>query len=118
MKELFLICALSVQPVSFNHEPPTESKFNEADQAFYRFLHACSQSYGKNDIVVMSAPFDYVDFKMAMEKLAPGGFLVIEIGEWLGFRLALQVAHYERLPFMWRSYDVYRKPFGRIKASA
>lgn len=108
VNELFLIAALSVAPVSFNRH----ADFTQADQTFFRFLRACCPEVKGDEIVVMSMPFDYLTLKMGMERLAPGGFLLIEIGEWLGFRLHLQMSHYELLPFYWRTYSVYRKPFG------
>jgi hypothetical protein len=100
--------ALSPRPVASFHKD-----FTEADQALFRFLRAMLPTPGENDIVVLAQPFDYHDLVWRMAKTSPGGFLLVEIGEYLGFSNHLKRKGWELMPFHWREFWMYRKPMDR-----
>jgi hypothetical protein len=106
--------ALSPRPVASFHRD-----YTEADQALFRFLRATIQSPGENDIVILAQPFDYHDLVWRMAKTSHGGFLLVEIGEYLGFSNHLKRNRWELMPFHWREFWMYRKPMNhRMEASA
>lgn len=106
MKELFLVAALSLSPVSFKKPAHTE-----ADEAFYRFLRECMPSPGKDDIVMVFDPLDWDELFHAMRKLMPGGFIFVENSDPQVYRI-MKNWKFQRLPFLWRQFEVYRKPLG------
>jgi len=89
-------------------------EFNEADEALFRFLRECLPSPGANDIVIMSQDFDIHDLLTHMDRVFPGGFIFVE-GETPQIYRIMKNHHFSRMPFVWRSYEIYRK---RLEVSA
>lgn len=117
MNELFLIAALSVTGVSFQHSKTHEPMFTQADESFFRFLRECMPEPGHDDILFVHDPLDYEDLFYYMRKLLPGGFLFIENNDPAVYRI-MKNHHYQRLPFLWRTYEIYRRPVRNMEASA
>jgi hypothetical protein len=110
MKELFLIAALSAHPVSFNPPLGNETKFSEADKQFFAYLREYTNQESKTDIAMVSVPIEDAYLGQWFAVLDPGGFLIIKIGQLLGYELILQMANFQKLPFTWRGYQIWRKP--------
>ncbi len=103
--------ALCPKPVaSFRRE------FSEADQAFFRFLGAMGPDH-QDSIVIIDAPYNEKDLLHGVWWLQPGGFLLVN-GDFGQAMKYFKPRHWERLPFLWRDYQIYRKPLRRLEASA
>jgi len=108
MKELFLIAALATQPLFAPHE------YNQADRSLFTMLE--QYAWKHNSISLLSKGYDRVDLKMFMDRLTPGGFLFIELnGQAMKF---LRRRNFELMPFIWRSYSIYRKSMNGTRRSA
>lgn len=104
--------ALSPKPVASFHE-----EFTQADEAFFRFLRECIPNPTKDDIVMVSDPYDWDDLLLAMRRIIPGGFIFVDNTDPQVYRI-MKNHHFQRLPFLWRTYDIYRAPARSLKASS
>lgn len=104
--------ALCPKPVASFHE-----EFTQADEAFFRFLRECIPNPTKDDIVMVSDPYDWDDLLLAMRRIIPGGFIFVENNDPQVYRI-MKNHHFQRLPFLWRSYEIYRAPARSMKASS
>ena len=96
---------------------PDDGDLSQADSKFFRFLNRIAGE-DLGSIVVLPTEYNYHTLRYAMAFTKPGGFLLIEIGEWLGFRLLLQMEHWEMLPMLWGKASIYRKPNRPIGGAA
>lgn len=96
---------------------PPENKFRQADAEFFRLLNQIAGTE-PGSIVVLPEDYNFHGLKYAMKYTKPGGFLLLDIGEWLGFKLHLQIEGWEQLPMLWGKSQIWRKPNRMNGASA
>lgn len=101
---LFATQALSPKPLSFK-----EPEFTQADETFFRFLRECVPTPGPDDIVMVSDPYDWDDLFSAMRRMTPGAFIFVENNDPQVYRI-MKHWKFSRMPFMWKTYEIYRKP--------
>lgn len=90
--------------------------FSEADQAFFRFLGAMGPEH-PDRILILEAPYTEEDLLKGLWWLQPGGFLLVNDAFGVAMKY-FKPRNWERLPFLWKDYSIYRKPLQRIEASA
>jgi len=107
MKALFLTCALSLSCAAGWNPPLTHS-----DKAFHRFIANLTPSETMNDVLFIPKPWVWNEVVHDLINLSPGGFVFIE-GRLFELMPWFRDHRWERLPFMWRNFHIFRKPGGR-----
>jgi len=106
MIDLFLVCALGLSTPSFKPTVAYENaRFTEADRTFFRMMKSMVPDHGEGQKMIL---LNHVDIRQA-NRVRPGGFAMVRgpfglVNEYFRNR------HWELVPFMWREYQIYRKP--------
>jgi hypothetical protein len=95
---------LCPRPVASFHQG-----YSDPDQAFFRMLESMIPHPGPHDIVIVQDHFSLDQLVDGMRKVTPGGFLFVMNFDVRVYRIMKRVG-WNRLPFMWSDFEIYRRP--------
>lgn len=102
IKEIFLICALSVPATIW--KPP----LTDADKVIHEFMALMTQAQTMEDVLFIKKPYKWNKALDKMEGLAQGGIVLIQ-GNMREFHYWFRSHGFMAMPFMWRDFHVYKK---------
>jgi hypothetical protein len=82
-----------------------------SDEAFHRFIANITPSGTMNDVLFIPKPWEWNEVVSSLWHLRPGGFVFIE-GRLFELMPWFRSHQWQRLPFMWRKFHIFRKPGG------
>lgn len=85
-----------------------KNKLSRADETMFRMFRELAG--GEGGVRVMPKEYDFTGLREMMAGVPAKGFLFIDVRKKAGIRMLLQREGWEMLPFMWRTYHIYRKP--------